>query len=170
MENPIDLLYQKGTLEEKTSKSTVDWPNITFYAHAAGEPFQNFTVITLIAHYQELAFERAASLTVTTSDDVDQWIEEVEVKAKEIMDSGELTVREMVQVSDDHNVLVVLDEFEVTDASMDRALGMLEESNVPGTTFFGQNISFTSEYCEGHRRKLEEKQNEDHRRYYAGSS
>ena len=163
MEIPVhELLYKKGLLEERASKSKIDWPNLTFYAHAAGEPLQNFTVVTAIAHYQYLAYEKAGELVQYKEDDV-QWWNDIQQKADEIMDSGELYVQEMVQVSEDYNVLVVLDEVEVSDASMDRALELLEQSETPGTTFFGDRITFTSQNCVDHTRIIEE------RKQYASS-
>ena len=144
-----DMIYQRGTIAKKATNSYIDWPNATFYAYAAGESFENFSVVTLIAHYQMLAHEQAMNEVEYTGND-QTWAAAIEERANEIMDSGRLLVREMVQVSDDYNVLVVLNEEIVSDASMDRALGMLQESTLPGTTYFGDLVTYTAAECAEH--------------------
>lgn len=149
MDNPALDLYNRGDIAERAMSSTIDWPNLTFLAHAQGESFQNFSVVTLIAHYQMRAHEEAME-QVKFNGDEDAWTKDLHQRAVEIIESGKLQVQEMVQVDDNYNVLVVLDDFQVSDTSMDRALKMLENSDIPGTTFFGNRITYTAEQVASH--------------------
>ena len=143
------MLYQQGKTAEKASSTKLDWPNLTFYAYAADEEFTDLSVVTLISHYETLCHEKAIDEVEYKGND-DEWYANIHTHACEIMDSGEITVRELVIIDKDYNVVVILDEFEVSDEAMDRALGMLEESKMPGITFFGEPVTYTSEQVARH--------------------
>ena len=161
------MLYSHGKSKtaEKSASTKFDWPNLTFYACAENEEFTDLSAVTLVSHYEMLCHEKAIEQVEYKGDD-DEWYTNIHKQASKIMDSGKITVREMVTIDKDYNVVVILDEFEISDEAMDRALVMLEQSNMPGVTFFGEPVTYTSEQVAQHTEeyyKLKYRQNDDTR-------
>lgn len=144
-----NLIYEKGEIIEKVSKTKLDWPNLTFYSGAVGEKFEEVRIVTLISHYEMICYEKAIDKIPFT--DNEQWLNKVYKKAMEIMDSEKVTVQEMVKIEEDFTTLVVLDDYVINDQSVDRALSLIEQANIPGTTYFGKPVSFTLEQVTEHK-------------------
>lgn len=141
MNNEIanDYLYHRDKLLTKYKRPILDWPTLTFAAGAYDEPFHQMVVITLRSYYDTQCHELALEQVPYTED----WEERVHSLALKIIDSGDVKVREMVVVDDKYETLVVVDDLEITDLSINKALSMLERSKIPGVTYFSDQLSFT---------------------------
>lgn len=155
-----NLLYNKEQLRQRVRKTAIDWPDLVFTAGANDEPFQELTVITLRSLYDTKCHERAIAQVPFNEH---TWEEDIHKRANEIMDEGSIRVREMVAVDKGYKTLVVIDDKEVNDNTINKALSMLEQSKIPGVTYFGHFVAFTSvqmeEYYQHCREIKEEKIN-----------
>lgn len=134
-----DYLYHRDNLLTKHKRPLLDWPTLTFAAGADDEPFQEMVVITLRSYYDTQCHEFALEQVPYTKD----WEKNVHSWALKIIDNGTLKVREMVVVDENYEALVVVDDLEITDLSINKALSMLERSKIPGITYFSDRVSFT---------------------------
>ena len=142
--SPNDLLYKKGTIQKKVASTNtgLDWAELTFEAALQGEDFQTLSIMTLTSHYEMLCQEMA--IFHVSFINPEDWEERVDQRTKEIMDSGNITVREQVTVDDNYHAVVIIDEPRIIDEVVVRALQMLEQSEIPGITHFSEPVTFTA--------------------------
>jgi hypothetical protein len=102
----------------------------------------------LLSEYDTICHERAIAKTPYPGDD-EQWYKEIHQAAIKIMDSGTVTVSEMVRIDERYNALVILDNFEINEDSVRRAMEVLGEIDdmefLPLSKTFGNPVSYTSE-------------------------
>lgn len=132
--------------ERKNTTPTLDWPTITFDAIANGEESQEVNIMTLTSYYEMLCYEKAADAIrhkcILNEHD---WYETVQSESATIMNTGNITVREMVLINNNASGLIIIDVDKITDEAVDTALSLLEQSEIPGTTYFGEPTTFTAE-------------------------
>lgn len=137
----MNFLY---TRKQPEKKGAINWPELVFYAEAAGEGFQELTITTLKSHYNSTCQEAAVASVAYMGDD-DLWQERIQLRAEWEMDNGNYLVQEHVRVDKDLNAYVVIDADIITDTEVDIALTWLEQTNIPGERNFGDPKSFTSQ-------------------------
>lgn len=144
--SPNDLLYKKGTIQKKVANTNtgLDWPSLTFEAALCGEEFSEVKIITLVSFYEDLCQSKALH-QVPYSPIEETWNERIIQRASEIMDEGIISVSERVQVNEDYHGVVIIDEPSIIDDTVTRALQMIEQSKIPGITYFSKSKTFTAE-------------------------
>lgn len=142
-----DLLYSSENIDSKVKH--FDWPIATLETLRSGEDLDDVEIVTLATHYHERCIHYAMNSTrkhdpFETEEQIDEWVHN---KARQIMNNGIVSVQEMVQINDDYSGLVVIDVPIVNGDAIERALKMIEDAieqgNVPGTTYFGDSVTWT---------------------------
>lgn len=128
----------------KEIRGHINWPELTFYAEATGEQFEQLTVTTLKSYYESVCQEQAIEHVKHRGDGL-EWQENVARYVTQLMNAGTIKVREFVRVDSNLNTLVVVDADTITDNEIDIALLWLEQAAIPGETFFGEPKTFTSQ-------------------------
>jgi len=108
------------TLRDKVSKTK--WPDLVFMAAANDEEFEEVTITTLKSHYIDMVFDLAWK-QITNPDDLQS-------RAKKIMDSGNVSVREYIKVNENYQVEICIDREMITDDIVEEALDLLVEVGV----------------------------------------
>jgi hypothetical protein len=127
----------KRSLKDKISK--INWPELVFTAEAGREWFEDITIVTLKSEYLERAYDKAWKQI----DDIDSLDKQVKV----IMNSGELSVKEFIQIGEDYSVKVCIDRDEITDEVVDEVLDILADIGIKPKSYhnFGVMKTFTTD-------------------------
>ncbi len=131
------------TLKDKVPKT--NWPDLVFMAAGDDEEFQEVKITTLKSHYLDTVFDLAWK-QINDSDDVH--LEETLMhRANEIMDSGNISVREYVKVNGKYQVEICIDRETITDAIVEEALDLLVEIGIEPRTCieFGNSRTYDSQ-------------------------
>ena len=133
----MNQLVNKRSLKEKVSK--INWPELVFEAEAEREWFEDVTVITLQSEYLDRIYDEAWQQA--------EAIEGLDERAKTIMNSGRVHVREYIQIGEDFKVKVCIDRVEITDEVVEEVLDLLIEVGIsPNARLeFGEKKTFTAE-------------------------
>lgn len=142
---PSDLLYSQGDILKKVANTNtgLDWPSLTFEAALLNEDFHEVTIVTLISHYETLCHEKALN-EIPYHEDHQKWYKQINQRAKEIMNSGWVKVRESVRIDNNYKGVVIVNDDYIGDNSVTRALQMIEQSTIPGVTYFSKPVTFTT--------------------------
>jgi len=122
-------------LKDKISKT--NWADLVFLAEANREGFEDLTITTLKSHYEDEVYARAWRLIKNE--------EELETRARIIMESGEVEVREFIKTNDDCEIVVCIDQPEVGDKTVEEVLDLLAEIGIKPNMHveFGPKMSYT---------------------------
>lgn len=137
----IQKMLTKNKLKDKVSN--FKWPEIVFQAESEKQTFEHLTIVTLKSEYQENVYDLAWNQISS--------INELDVKAKMIMDSGNVTIDEYVKVSPDGHIKVCIDRDEINDDTVEEILDLLTEIEITPNMYhcISEGNTFSSEFIFG---------------------
>ena len=105
----------------------------------------NFTVMTLISYY-DMVCKNHAIESLERIEDEGAWEALIHKKALEIMDTGDVSVRERVEIDNFGNILVVLNKPMVNQAVIAEAQWVFDsaEMSKEGVVEFGDSRTYTA--------------------------
>jgi hypothetical protein len=124
-------------LKDKISKT--NWADLVFLAEANKEGFEELKITTLKSHYEDEVYARAWQLIKNE--------DELETRARIIMESGEIQVREFIKSNEKCEIEVCIDHPQVEDNTVEEVLDLLAEIGIKPNMHveFGPKMSYTYE-------------------------
>jgi len=138
-------------LKDKITKTS--WPDLVFMAEAQHESFQDLQITTLKSYYEDTVYERAwAHIKIIKEESESDLTDKVEDRAKELMDTNAIFVKEFIRVSDEFEVEVCVDKSVISDIIVEEVLEMLTTIGIkPNTVIeFGDPQTFSSAEIKQH--------------------
>jgi len=133
-----------ANIHQQSKYADLPWVDLVILAAAEKDEFSDVRFITLKSYYQDVAFQQVIDNMSCDSTIESRFFACVEKKAEPLMNSGNIQVKEFVEIDNDLNVTMCLNVDTITDDAMTEALNILADINVEPNTFieFGSDVTF----------------------------
>ena len=133
-------------LRQRSKYANLPWVDLVLLAESEQEKFSDIRFITLSSYYQDLAHQKIIDNLNCRDTKEEKFFKCVEDKAKTLMDSGVVKVKEFVEIDNNLNVTMCINVDSISDDDINSALQLLSDIPVEPDTLieFGSPVTFNS--------------------------